>query len=115
MIGLIILGHGSNLPNYRDVVEIHRKRIEELGVFNEVRTAFIIEEPRIDDVISEMKSEKILVVPLFISWGEHLREIKEKIQSFDNVVLCNPIGESELVTYAIILSALRMINVLKFR
>ncbi len=106
MIGLIILGHGSNLPSYRDVVEIHKRRIENLGIFNEVRTAFIIEEPKLDYVIKDMKSEKILIVPLFIAWGEHLEEIKRMLNGLDNVILCDPIGKSELVTCAILASAL---------
>ncbi len=115
MIGLVILGHGSNLPDYRRVVELHRERLEKLGVFGEVRTAYVIEEPKLTDVLRDMKSEKVLVVPLFIAYGEHLREIEKALSEFgDRVVICDPIGESELVTHAILISALRRINVLSF-
>ena len=106
MIGLILLGHGSKLPDYRRVVERHRERIEEFGIFDEVRTAYIMEEPRLMEVLSEMESDVIFVVPLFISYGEHLREIEEIVRGDGRVRLCKPIGESELLTYAIVLSAL---------
>ncbi|WP_457550158.1 sirohydrochlorin chelatase [Archaeoglobus sp.] len=115
MIGLVILGHGSNLPDYRRTVEMHRERLEKLGIFGEVKTAYVIEDPKLTDVLRDMRSEKVLVVPLFIAYGEHLREIEKALSEFgDKVVICDPIGESELVTYAILISALRRINVLSF-
>jgi sirohydrochlorin ferrochelatase len=115
MIGLVILGHGSNLPEYRKVVETHRERLEKLRIFDEVRTAYVIEDPKLSDVLKDMASEKIFVVPLFIAYGEHLREIESIANEDSRVILCDPIGESELITYAIVLSALRRINVLNFR
>ncbi len=113
MIGLVILAHGSRLPEYKETVEMHKKRIENLGVFDEVATAYIVEKPSLSDVISKMRSEKILVVPLFISKGEHLKEI-ESVLKDERAILCDPIGESELVTFAIVLSALKRIKVLSF-
>ncbi len=109
MIGLVILGHGSNVKDYRIVVERHRERIERLGLFDEVRTAYVIEEPKLEDVLKKMRSDRIFVVPLFIAYGEHLKEIEKRIDD-ERVVMCRPIGYSDLVTLAIILSAVNVLN-----
>ncbi len=122
MIGLLIVGHGSNLPYYREVLEVHKKRIEEMGLFNEVEVALLMENPRIDDVIRRMKSDKIFVVPLFISHGRHTMDMRRSLGAGNGIAkvygkevyLCDPIGRDVLVTYAIILSALRA-NILNLK
>ena len=121
--GLLIVGHGSQLDHYREVMEKHKERIERSGLFDEVRIAFAARKrkPSPDEAIRSMKSDVIYVVPLFISYGLHVTEdLPEmlgfpkgrgrKEGSFDGkkIVICEPIGEDYLVTLAIVNSALRI-------
>ena len=117
MKGLVIVGHGSQLPHYREVMEKHRKRIEKAEIFDEVKIAFVARkrEPSPDDAIREMKSEVVYVVPLFISAGLHVTEDLPEMLGFQKgggrkegefdgkkVIICEPIGDDLFVTYAIL-------------
>ena len=121
--GLVIVGHGSQLDHYRQVIEKHRRRIEESGAFDEVRIAFAARKrkPSPDEAIRKMKCDVIYLVPLFISYGLHVTEdlpemlgfpkgrgVKEGIFDGKKVVICEPIGEDVLVTYAILNSVFRI-------
>ncbi|RLI81872.1 sirohydrochlorin cobaltochelatase [Archaeoglobales archaeon] len=121
--GLVIVGHGSQLDHYREVIEKHRRRIEESGAFDEVRIAFAARKrkPSPDEAIREMKCDVVYVVPLFISYGLHVTEelpemlgfpkgrgVKEGEFDGKRVVICEPIGEDVLVTYAILNSVFRI-------
>ncbi|MEM0350633.1 MAG: CbiX/SirB N-terminal domain-containing protein [Archaeoglobaceae archaeon] len=123
MRGLVIVGHGSQLEHYREVMEKHKERIEKAGIFDEVRIAFAARKrkPSPDEAIRSMKSDTIFVVPLFISYGLHVTEElpemlgfpkgkgkKEGIFEGKRVIICEPIGEDYLVTLAIINSAFRI-------
>ncbi len=117
MRGLVIVGHGSDLPHYREVMELHKNRIEKTGLFDEVRIAFAAHgrKPTVDEVIGEMKSDEIYVVPLFIAYGHHTTEDLPKSLGFKfrkgrivgeferrMVILCEPIGKDIFVTFAIL-------------
>ncbi|WP_456468059.1 sirohydrochlorin cobaltochelatase [Archaeoglobus sp.] len=121
--GLIIVGHGSKLKHYREVIELHRKRIEKSGAFDDVRIAFAASgrEPSPDEVIRDMDCDIVYVVPLFISYGLHVTEdlpnilgfpkgegIKEGEFDGKKVIICEPIGEDIFVTYAILNSVYRI-------
>ena len=121
--GLVIVGHGSQLDHYKEVIEKHRRRIEESGAFDEVRIAFAARKrkPSPDEAIRKMKCDVVYVVPLFISYGLHVTEelpemlnfpkgrgVKEGIFDGKRVVICEPIGEDILVTYAILNSVFRI-------
>ncbi len=110
MRGLVIVGHGSRIGNFRDVLELHKRRIEMLGYFDEVKIAFVMEEPKVEEVIEEMRSDEIYVVPVFISEGEHVIDIRKRVKSFgDRVKMCDPIGREVFVTMAIVNSAIKLI------
>lgn len=121
--GLVLVGHGSRLPHYIEVMDYHRERIEKMGIFGEVRLAFVYTEPHVDDVVREMKSREIYVVPVFISHGVHTtkdipeslglemdcegseEKVKGRVEGVflgKKVVLCDPIGSDPLITYAIL-------------
>ncbi len=121
--GLVIVGHGSQLGHYREVMELHRKRIEESGAFDEVKIAFAARKrkPSPDEAIREMNCDIVYVVPLFISYGLHVTEDLPDILGFPRgqgmkegefdgkkVVICEPIGEDVFVTYAILNSVYRI-------
>ncbi len=123
MRGLVIVGHGSQLDHYKKVMELHKKRIEESGAFDEVKIAFAARrrKPSPDEAIRSMKSDIIYVVPLFISYGLHVTEDLPEILGFQKgvgikkgefngkkVIICEPIGEDILVTYAILNSVYRI-------
>ncbi len=123
MRGLVIVGHGSRLPYYREVMELHKERIERTGLFDEVRLAFAAHNrrPTVDEVIREMKSEVIYVVPLFIAYGVHTTEELPEALGFKGgtgviegefdgkkVILCEPIGKDIFVTYAILNAVFRL-------
>jgi|Deesub1362B_J571_1020462.scaffolds.fasta_scaffold00055_111 sirohydrochlorin ferrochelatase len=113
--GLVLVGHGSKLPHYLEVMSYHKERIESMGIFNEVRLAFVYTKPHVDEVVKEMKSNEIYIVPVFISHGVHTtKDIPESLGLkggadrvegiFDGkrIVLCSPIGFDPLITYAIL-------------
>ncbi len=123
MKGLVIVGHGSQLPHYREVMEIHRRRIEEAGIFDEVKIAFAARErkPSPDEAIKEMRSELVYIVPLFISNGLHVTEdlpemlgfpkgegVKEGVFNGKKIIICEPVGEDIFVTYAILNAIFRI-------
>ena len=121
--GLVIVGHGSPLPHYAKVMELHRNRIRDFGIFDEVEIAYATgdREPNPLDVVKKMSSEVIYLVPLFLSNGLHVTKdlpaffgLEEgegiKITEIDGkkVVICEAIGEDLFVTYAILNSAFKI-------
>jgi sirohydrochlorin ferrochelatase len=114
MRGIVIVGHGSRGEFFKEVLEVHRERIEKLELFSEVEIGFIAEgEPKLEEVIPAMKSEKIFVVPLFISQGYHVSEnlpkIIASIGSEKELVLCEAVGDDIFVTFAIINKIFRLV------
>ena len=114
MEGLIIVGHGSDLPQYARVIEYHRERVEKIGMFKEVKIAFINGEPKIEEVLKSMKSEKVFIVPFFMSYGVHttkdIPEVVKALKSEKEIVICEPVGSDELVTFAILNRVLASMN-----
>jgi sirohydrochlorin ferrochelatase len=115
MRGVVIVGHGSKGEFFREVLETHRERIEKLKLFSEVKVGFIAEgEPKLEEVIPAMKSEKIFIVPLFISQGYHvsenLPEIIGSIKCEKELILCEAVGDDIFVTLAIINKIFRLVE-----
>ncbi len=115
--GLVIVGHGSKLKYYREVMEFHRKRIIKTGFFDEVELAFAAHgrNPTVDEVVKKMESREIYLVPLFMAYGVHTAEELPEMLGFEfkegaveleidgkKVILCEPVGRDELITHAIL-------------
>ncbi|AEA46839.1 cobalt-precorrin-7 (C(5))-methyltransferase [Archaeoglobus veneficus] len=115
--GLIIVGHGSKLPYYREVMDYHKERIRQMGIFDEVEIAFAAHrrKPTVDEVVKKMESSVIYLVPLFMAYGVHTtEELPEKLGlefkegviegEFEGkkVILCEPVGKDDFITYAIL-------------
>ncbi len=115
--GLVIVGHGSKLHYYREVMEFHRERIKKAGFFDEVELAFAAHgrKPTVDEVVKKMESEEIYLVPLFMAYGVHTAEELPELLGFEfregavelemegkRVILCEPVGKDELITHAIL-------------
>jgi sirohydrochlorin ferrochelatase len=120
MRGLVIVGHGSQLPHYSEIMELHRQRIGRTGIFDEVKIAFAARErkPLPDEAVRSMKSDLVYVVPLFISAGLHVAEDLPEFFGFPRgagrkegefegkkIIICDPVGEDIFVSYAILNSA----------
>ncbi len=121
--GLVIVGHGSQLPHYGRVIELHAEKIKSFGVFDEVEIAYIARnrKPSPDEAVRKMDCEEVYLVPLFISYGLHVTEDLPdffgmekgegvKVGEFEGkrIVICEPIGEDLFLTYAILNSVFRV-------
>ncbi len=117
MKGLVVVGHGSKLPYYREVMEYHVKRIRQMEIFDEVEVAFAAHgrKPTVDEVIRTMKSSEIYLVPLFMAYGIHTTEELPEMLGFEfkegvikgeinekRIILCEPVGKDDLITFAIL-------------
>lgn len=67
---LIILGHGStqNPDSARPVFQ-HAQAVGAQAIFAGVKEAFWKQEPKLQDVLNEVQSDRVFIVPLFISEG----------------------------------------------
>ena len=123
MKGLLIVGHGSERSHYAKVMEIHKKRIENMRIFDEVAICYVARnrKPTPDEAVRSMKSGEIYVVPILISKGIHFTEDlpaffgfkpEQREGEFDGkkIVICDPIGEDKFVTLAIINAVFKLIQ-----
>ena len=58
-----------------EVVFQHARELRSRGLFAEVREAFWKQEPKIRDVLSSLSTNRIFIVPLFISEGYFSDEV----------------------------------------
>lgn len=93
-IGLILFGHGSRDPGWREPFFAVERRLAALGVYQSVRAAFMKEcEPALHDAAAQMTLAgvtQIVVAPLFLASGAHQREdfpriAKELAEAFPEV------------------------------
>jgi sirohydrochlorin cobaltochelatase len=87
--GVVIIGHGSKLPYNMNTIILNAERLTKMG-HEHVRYAFNeFNEPKIEPTLDEMIKEgidEIIVLPLFISLGDHLKnDVPEKIYLKDGV------------------------------
>jgi len=72
---LVIAGHGTALnPDSRKSIDQQVRLIAARNLFAEVHAAFLEESPRIADIPSCVKAQRIVVVPFFMSDGLHVCE-----------------------------------------
>jgi len=84
---IMVVGHGSRLPYNKETVTFQADQLTKMGYEN-VRCAFNeFDEPTVESVFNEMISQdvdEIIVLPLFISLGAHLKnDIPKKIRLAD--------------------------------
>jgi sirohydrochlorin cobaltochelatase len=79
--GLALVGHGSEHgAQNRETIQSHARRIRDTGPFGEVRSYFIEEEPTATRLPEESSTSQVVVVPVFVADGTHVREdIPEQI------------------------------------
>lgn len=111
-VGLLLVGHGSELSSYKEAVEKLAALIRERSLFTVVRSGFMkINSPSIHDAISSAVkegAEKLIVVPVFFAQSLHTTRDIPRILGMENrqtrgtllvkagdaveVVYCEPIG-----------------------
>lgn len=70
---LAVLGHGTpRNPRSEQNVYDQADRVAQLGHFAEVVTVFLDQEPQLGKVFDLVKSQRIVMVPLFIADGWHV-------------------------------------------
>jgi len=73
---LVVLGHGTTLnedsaaPVRQHVAELRRR-----GIFADVREAFWKQEPQAKSVLAALSTQRVFIVPLFISEGYFASEV----------------------------------------
>jgi len=72
---LVIIGHGTTRnQNSSRVIHDNAHRIEQLGIFKEVRALFLDEDPRLDTWTDVTTAPRVIMVPFFASEGWHTLE-----------------------------------------
>lgn len=82
---LVIAAHGSHLdPDSARPAFEHADAIREMDAFAEVREAFWKEEPAFREVLRVLESDRVFVVPLFMSEGYFVDRILPRELRMDN-------------------------------
>lgn len=106
--GVIVLGHGSRYPQGRAVIRETAERYQKQHPALVVRHGFVeMAEPCLEDALAELVAEgveRIIVVPLFLSFGHHIaKDLPERMQQAAarypnvNLITTAPIGADPLL------------------
>ena len=128
---LVLVGHGSSVnaeskaPTYQHAAELRKRR-----VFAEVREAFWKEEPFLKDVVADISSPRLFVVPLFISEGYFTDEAIPRELGFEEgaqgqfprvrqrdqqtLIYCGPVGTHDSMTAVLLNRAKEIIDKFPF-
>ncbi len=122
---LLILGHGttqndnSEAPVFQHAAELRRRKI-----FAEVREAFWKQEPQVKNVLADLKSPRIFIVPLFISEGYFASEVIPRELGFaghstfnfehSTLSYCHPVGTHDSITKVILARAREVVEKFPF-
>jgi len=119
---LVVLAHGTALnEDSAAPVRQHAAELRRRGIFAEVREAFWKQEPQVRQVLAEINSPRVFIVPLFISEGYFASEViprelgfsltddpgsRIKYHASSVTYYCAPVGTHDSMT-AIILNRAR--------
>lgn len=109
---LVIVGHGSTVnPDSSAPTHDHARRIRERGIFREVHACFWKEEPSLREVLRQVESDEVYIVPNFISEGYFTRTViprelglegPETRQGRFRLKYCAPVGSHSDMTDALL-------------
>ncbi|TAK91412.1 MAG: cobalamin biosynthesis protein CbiX [Verrucomicrobia bacterium] len=123
---LVVLGHGTTLnENSALPVRQHAAELRRRGIFAEVREAFWKQEPQVKQVLAEIKSPRVFIVPLFISEGYFASEVIPRELGFagcpatlnsqlSTLNYCSPVGTHERMTDVILARAREVVEKFPF-
>jgi sirohydrochlorin cobaltochelatase len=81
---LVLIGHGTALNEESAVpVRQHAAELLRRRIFAEVREAFWNQEPRVGEVVSELRTRRVFLAPLFISEGYFCEQVIPKALGFE--------------------------------
>lgn len=123
---LVVLGHGteqnadSAAPVYQHAAELRRRKI-----FAEVREAFWKQEPPIKNVLAKLSTQRVFIVPLFISEGYFASEVIPRELGFlpgqstlnsqlSTWIYCRPVGSHDSMTGVILSRAREIVDQFPF-
>jgi sirohydrochlorin ferrochelatase len=112
-LAVVLIGHGSNLPYNKEVLDELGKRIEKRGIYKAVKVAFMqLNSPSIEEVLRNFAQDdikNIVAQPVFLAAGAHTTEdIPGKLkEAFEGawealgrdvrIIYGNPIGVDERI------------------
>jgi sirohydrochlorin cobaltochelatase len=74
-LALFLVGHGTERNGgSRQAVEAQAARIRKLGLYRGVHAVFMMEEPRVEHLRNLTDARAVVVVPFFMSDGQHVTE-----------------------------------------
>ena len=124
---LVVLGHGTTLnddsaaPVLQHAAELRRRKI-----FGEVRAAFWKQSPQVKNVLADISSPRIFIVPLFISEGYFSTQVIPQELGFQfpdrlslvtrhsSLIYCRPVGSHDLMTQVILARAAEVVKQFPF-
>lgn len=72
---LVLLGHGTAMnKNSSGVIYLNAQRIRERGIYDTVTEAFLDQDPEVGEVVGSVEAENVVLIPVFIADGWHIRE-----------------------------------------
>ncbi len=93
---LLLVAHGSSRIGDNNPVAMQARRLKALGIFKNVCCGFLKQAPLLADVLSEIQTEKLTVVPMLSGHGyitdTLIPEALENLDGTHNVRLCEPLG-----------------------
>jgi sirohydrochlorin cobaltochelatase len=109
---LVIVGHGSTVnPDSSTPTLDHAREIRRRGVFAEVACCFWKEQPSMRDILRNVESEEVFVVPNFISEGYFTQSVIPRELGLEGPVThrgnrtihyCEPVGSHVRMTDALL-------------
>jgi sirohydrochlorin cobaltochelatase len=99
---LVLVGHGSTVnPDSSVPTRAHARTIRARGVFREVHACFWKEEPPLSDILRQVESDEVFIVPNFISEGYFARTVIPRelhltgpltLRAGKTLKYCRPVG-----------------------
>ena len=93
---LLLAGHGSSLPGIENPVQVHRQTLKETGIFAGVFEGYLKQAPLLDDVLGQISTDTLFVVPMLTGHGYITDELipgaLSALSGRTEVRMCEPIG-----------------------
>ena len=93
---LLLAAHGSSRPDGNNPILRLAESLRGRDAFNEVQCGFLQQQPLLKDVLSQLQTEELIVVPMFSGYGyitdDLIPQALGQVSSGTRVCLCDPIG-----------------------
>jgi sirohydrochlorin cobaltochelatase len=93
---LLLVAHGSSRPGSDNPVALQVRHLKAQGLFDDVRCGFLKQAPLLADVLNEIQTAKLTVVPMLSGHGyitdTLIPAALKELEGTHNVRLCEPLG-----------------------